>query len=191
MTEAQNTSWRDAIWNAARKNRTLLFSSQVSDISVREMIGQLLALEAEDSDKAITLILNSPGGSVNDGYALVDLIRFIACPVRVVCTGLVASMGISLLLSVDKEQRFTLPHTRFMMHQPRFSGAVIGTASDLEITANEILKMKEKGNREVADATGQSYEKVDKDTSRDLWLNADEAVEYGLVSRVIQSVSEL
>ena len=179
------------VWEALRKTRTLLFSSDVSSKAVQAAIERLLALEADDPDKPITIVLNTPGGSVSDGYALVDMIRFIKPRVRMIGTGLVASMGISLILSVEPPDRMCLPNTRFMLHQPRFMGNVIGTASDLEITATEMVKMKEKSNREVAEATGQSLEKVDHDTKRDLWLNAAEALEYGLVSRIIRSVTEI
>ncbi len=184
-------SWRDYIWEATKKTRTLLFSTDVNSRSVRDTIDRLLALEADDPEKPITIILNSPGGSVSDGYALVDIIRFIQPPVRMIGTGVVASMGISLLISVPKERRLSLPNTRFMLHQPRFMGTVRGVVSDLEITATEMVKMKDKSNQEVADATGQPLDKVDKDTRRDLWLTAAEALEYGLISRIVESVSEV
>jgi len=190
-SSTDNSSWKDKLWDATLKTRTLLFSSGVSSKSVRDTMDQLLALEADNPKKPITIILNSPGGSVSDGYALVDMIRFIKPQVRMVGSGLVASMGISLLISVEKEHRFSMPNTRFMLHQPRFSGMVTGPASDLEITATEIMKMKDKSNREVADATGQPLKRVEKDTARDLWLDADEAKEYGLIDRVITSVNEI
>lgn len=179
------------VWEAMRKTRTILFSSDVSSKSVQATIERLLALEADDPARPITIVLNTPGGSVNDGYALVDVIRFVQPPVRIIGTGLVASMGISLIISVDKPFRMCLPNTRFMLHQPRFMGTVYGSASDLEITATEMVKMKDKSNQEVADATGQPLEKVERDTRRDLWLTASEALEYGLVSRIVRSVAEL
>ncbi|HIA04586.1 MAG TPA: ATP-dependent Clp protease proteolytic subunit [Myxococcales bacterium] len=191
MTDLQSKSWKDFVWESTRKTRTVLFSSDVSNRSVSEIVDTLLALEDDDPEKPITILINSPGGSVNDGYALVDIIRFISPQVRVVGAGLVASMGISLLLSVDKEFRFCLPNTRFMLHQPRFMGTVRGTVAELEITASEMLKMKDKSNQEVADATGQTLDKVAKDTARDFWLGSDEALKYGLVTQVISDVSEL
>jgi ATP-dependent Clp protease protease subunit len=191
MTDLQTKSWKDYVWEATRKTRTVLFSSDVSNRSVRDTVDTLLALESEDAEKPITILLNSPGGSVSDGYALVDIIRFVMPPVRVVGAGLVASMGISLLLSVDKGRRFCLPNTRFMLHQPRFMGIVRGSVTELEITANEMLKMKDKGNKEVSDATGVDIEQVAKDTARDLWLNAEEAVDYGLVCKIITDIREL
>ncbi|MFT7625710.1 MAG: ATP-dependent Clp protease protease subunit [Myxococcota bacterium] len=184
-------SWQDYVWEATKKTRTLLFSTDVSSRSVRETIDRLLALEADNAEKPITIILNTPGGSVSDGYALVDVIRFIQPEVRMIGTGVVASMGISLLISVAKENRLTLPNTRFMLHQPRFMGTVRGQVSDLEITATEMVKMKDKANQEVANATGQSVSKIEADTRRDLWLTAQEALEYGLVARIINNVSDL
>ncbi len=191
MTDTAPKRAQDYIWEATRKSRILLFSGSVNERSVRDACDRILALECDDAKKHITLVLNSPGGSVNDGYAFVDVLRFVQAPVRVVCTGLVASMGISILIAVDKENRLSLPNARFMLHQPRFGRAVIGSASDLEITAREIIKMKDKSNREVADATGKALEDVERDTRRDLWLSASEAMEYGLISRIIQSINEL
>ena len=191
MSTATRKSWADHVWETARKTRTLLFSTDVRSGSVAKTIDQLLALEADDADKPITLIINPPGGSVSDGYALVDIIRFIRPPVRIVGTGMVASMGISLLISTDADRRFSLPNTRFMLHQPRYGGVVRGLVSDLEISAKEMIKLKDKANEEVANATGQPVDKVDKDTRRDLWLSAQEALDYGLVCRILQSVSEL
>lgn len=191
MSGEHTRSWADYVWEATRKTRTLLFSTDVTGRSVRDTIDRLLALEADDPEAGITIIVNSPGGSVNDGYALVDMIRFIQCPVTIIGSGVVASMGISILLSVPADCRLSLPNTRYMLHQPRFMGTVRGVVSDLEITALEMVKMKDKSNEEVANATGQSIEKVDKDTRRDLWLTAPEALEYGLVCRIIDSVHDI
>ena len=127
---------------------------------------------------------------MHDGYALVDMIRFIQPPVTVIGSGMVASMGISILLSVPPERRFSLPNARYMLHQPRFMGTVRGQVSDLEITATEMVKMKDKSNAEVAKGTGQPLEKVEEDTRRDLWLTASEALEYGLVCKLIDSAPD-
>ena len=191
MSEKKNEMWKNKFWETTQKTRTVLFSEAVTSKSVQSAVQQLLALEADDPKKLITLLLNSPGGSVDSGYALVDVIRFMKPPIRVVSMGLVASMGISILLSADKKQRFSLPNTRFMLHQPRYFDTVRGTASDLEITAIEMVKMKDKSNREISKATGQPLEKIEKDTARDLWLDAEEALKYGLVHQVITSVDEL
>ena len=191
MSTKGSKRWSDYVWEATRKSRTLLFSSAVTSTSVRDMTDRLLALEADSAEKPITIVLNSPGGSVLDGYSLVDMIRFVRPQVRIVGAGLIASMGISILLSVDKQYRFSLPNARFMLHQPRFGGRVLGSISDLEIEAREMVKMKDKSNAEIAAATGQPLERIEKDTRRDLWLGAEEALEYGLISKIIQSPSEL
>ena len=191
MTTQSSKRWADYVWESTRKTRTLLFSSAVTSQSVRDTMDQLLALEADDPEKPITILLNTPGGEVLSGYGLVDMIRFVRPQIRIVGAGMIASMGISLLLSVDKEHRYSLPNARFMLHQPRYGGLVQGSISDLEIEAKEMVKMKDKSNREIAAGTGQTVEKIDKDTRRDLWLDADEALEYGLISKIITSVSEI
>ena len=169
----------------------MLLSSEVSPTVAQKVIERLLILEADDPDAPITMLVNSPGGEVHSGFAVYDVIRFIRPPVRIVCTGLTASIATIILLAVDKENRVALPNARLLIHQPLFSGEVFGPASDLEITANEILKTKEHINRVIAEATGHSISKVQRDTERDFWLSADEAVAYGLVSRVIKSRADL
>ncbi|MBL6975283.1 MAG: ATP-dependent Clp protease proteolytic subunit [Deltaproteobacteria bacterium] len=169
------------------KSRTVLLSSDVSPSSARRVIEQLLVLEADDPDKPITLVVNSPGGDVHSGFAIYDVIRFIRPEVRIVCSGLAASIATVVLLAADKKNRLALPNCRLLLHQPLFHGEVFGPASDLEITANEIIKTKEHINVLIARETGQSLEKVIKDTERDFWLSAEEARDYGLVSRVVES----
>ena len=191
MTDVASKRWAVYVWESTRKTRTLLFSSAVTSKSVRDTMDQLLALEADNPKKPVTIILNTPGGEVLSGYGLVDMIRFVRPQVRVVGAGMIASMGISILLSVEKKFRYSLPNARFMLHQPRYGGLVQGSISDLEIEAKEMVKMKDKSNREIAAGTGQSVEKIDRDTRRDLWLDAEEAVGYGLVSKIITSVSEI
>ncbi len=173
------------------KTRTILLSSEVSPSTARRVIERLLVLEAEDPEAPITLVVNSPGGEVHSGFGVYDVIRFIKPPVKIVCAGLTASIATIILLAVKKEDRVALPNARLLIHQPLFSGEVFGPASDLEITANEILKTKEHINRVIAEGTGQTFEKVQHDTERDFWLSADEAVEYGLVSRVVTSRKDL
>jgi ATP-dependent Clp protease protease subunit len=173
------------------KSRTVLLSSEVSPETARRVIEQLLVLEAEDAGAPITLLLNSPGGEVHSGFAVFDVIRFLRAPVRVVCAGLTASIATVILLAVPKERRIALPHARLLIHQPLFHGAVYGPASDLEITANEILKTKDLINRLIADETGRTAEQVARDTERDFWLSATEALDYGLVGRVVTTRDEL
>lgn len=191
MADETDKAQSNPLWDALKKTRTIVFSSDVSSKSVRAATARLLALEAEDPAKPITLWLNTPGGAVLPGYGFCDMLRFVSAPVRVVGAGMVASMGISILLSVPKERRFSFPNTRYMLHQPRFSGPVVGSISDLEIEAAEMVKMKDKTNQEIAAATGQSVEKIDHDTRRDLWLSADEALAYGLVSKIIRAPGDL
>jgi ATP-dependent Clp protease protease subunit len=173
------------------KSRTVLLSSDVSPVSARRVIEQLLVLEAEDPAAPITLLVNSPGGEVHSGFAVYDVIRFIRCPVRVVCAGLTASIATVILLAVPRERRFALPQARLLIHQPLFHGEVFGPASDLEITATEILKTKSRINSLIAEETGRPLAQVERDTERDHWLSAQESVEYGLVSRVLVTRSEL
>lgn len=173
------------------KSRTVLLSSDVSPGTARRVIEQLLVLEADDAGAPITLVLNSPGGEVHSGFAIFDVIRFLRAPVRVVCAGLTASIATVILLAVPKDRRIALPHARLLIHQPLFHGAVYGPASDLEITANEILKTKDLINRLIADETGRAFEQVTRDTERDFWLSATEALDYGLVGRVVTTRDEL
>ncbi len=151
-------------------------------------MGQLLAMSA-DSEDPITIFINSQGGHVESGDTIHDMIRFISAPVRMVGTGWVASAGALIYVSVPKEQRFSLPNTRFLLHQP--AGGTRGTASDLAIEAKEIVKMRERLNRVFAERTGQSLERVIDDTHRNFWLDAQEAVEYGLVGKIIRGAGEL
>jgi len=173
------------------KSRTILLSSDVSPASARRIVEQFLILEAEAPDKPITLMINSPGGEVHSGFSIFDVIRFIRSPVHIVSAGLTASIAAVILLAVPKERRLTLPNSRFLIHQPLFHGEVMGPASDLEITANEIIKTKAHINALIARETGRSLEQVEKDTERDFWLSAPEARDYGLVSRVITNRTEL
>lgn len=177
--------------NRLFEKRTILFCSEVTSKSVQPLIAQLLAMDADDPEAPITLFLNSPGGEVNSGFAVYDVIRFIRPKVRVVCTGLSASIAAIILLAADPKDRLAMPNARLLLHQPLYSGDVIGPASDLEITANEILKSRSRINSIIAEASGRDIEKVAEDTQRDFWLTADEAVEYGLVSRVVSAMSDL
>ncbi len=176
--------------NALRDRRQVLLSGEVSDRSARVLVSQFLALDAEDNEAPITFLINSGGGGISAGFAIFDIIQMISAPVRTVGAGLVASMGVTLLLAVPKEQRFSLPNTRYMIHQPLISGTMVGPASDLEISAREMVKLKEHLNRLISEATGQPLERVEKDTLRDYWMNPEEALDYGLVSRISSSFGE-
>jgi len=196
----------DQIWNAEpkedeaggkgmleqlRKTRTIELFGTVNSLLARKVISQLLFLEQDNPDKAITVFQNSPGGSVTDGFAIYDTMRFVKCPVRIVCVGLTASIATITLLGAKKEDRLTLPNTEFLIHQPLIPGMVQGVATDLEITARQILKTRELINQMLARETGQPLEVVSRHTERDFWMNAEEAVQYGLVSRIVTSRAEI
>ena len=173
------------------EGRTILIQGGVDGKLAGRVIRQVLTLEQDDSEAPIQVVLNSPGGSVTEGFAIYDVLRFVSCPVRILCAGLTASIATVILLAANKEDRLSLPNARFLIHQPLIMGQVIGPASDLEITANEIIKTRAHVNKLLADETGQSLEKVTQDTQRDYWMSSDEALEYGLIARVVNSRAEL
>ena len=173
------------------RSRTVLLSSEVTPKSAQRVVEQLLVLENDDPDEAVTLVINSPGGDVHSGFAIYDMLRFIRPRVRVVCAGLCASIATVILLGAEKKDRLSLPHARFLLHQPLFQSEVFGPASDLEITAKEIMQTKDRINRLLAQETGQPLEKIEKDTERDFWMSAEEAVSYGLVQRIVTSRTDL
>lgn len=170
--------------------RKVLVFGAINDKVARDVTGRLLAL-AGDNDKPIDLYVNSPGGHVESGDTIHDMIRFVdaEAPVRMIGTGWVASAGALIYLAGHKSRRFCLPQTRFLLHQPM--GGVRGPAVDIAIEAKEIIKMRERLNRLIAHETGQPYEKVAKDTDRNYWMSAEEAIAYGMVGKVITSVKEL
>ena len=167
------------------KSRTVLIFGEVDMKMAERVTAQLLAYAETDGD--IRVIVNSPGGHVESGDTIHDMIRFVG-RVKMIGTGWVASAGAHIFLGARKENRFCLPFTRFLLHQPL--GGVRGQVSDISIEAEEIIKMRERLNREIAKETGQPYEKVLQDTERNYWLDAEQAKAYGLVSRVIQTASE-
>jgi len=171
------------------KSRTIALFEPITPRSSRRVVTSLLVLDAEDPKAAVTLLVNSPGGSVDDGFAIYDAMRYVRCPVRVVCIGLAASAANIVLLGAPKSSRFALPNTRILLHQPSTGAA--GQASDLAITAREILKTRAQLNGLLAKETGQKLERIEEDTNRDYWLSADEAKEYGLIHRVISKTSDI
>lgn len=173
------------------KSRQLQLTGPVDDKIARAMVAALLALEAEDAEAPITMFVNSPGGSVSAGFAIYDTMRFITPEVRVVCTGLAASIATVILLGAPKASRLAMPNTRLLIHQPMIPSTVYGPASDLEITANELIKTRQRINQMLAAETGQPIERVEADTQRDYWMTADEAVAYGLIARVVQNRADL
>lgn len=170
------------------KHRTIFISEEVSPRLSKRLIPQLLWMDAQNDDP-IRLFINTPGGSADDGFAIFDTIRFIRSPVNAICSGLNASAGTIILLATPKERRFSLPNSRIMIHQP--AGGARGKASDLQITAEEILKLRERANRLIADECGRDFEQVVKDTNKDCWLSPEEAQDYGLVSKILTSLNEL
>jgi len=178
----------DALAERFLKTRTILLSGEIDKESSERFIRQLLLLESLSSDP-ISVLIDSPGGDVDAGYAIFDMIRFVAAPVRIVGMGLVASAAALVLLAVPKDRRLGLPNSHYLIHQP-LSG-IRGVATEIEIHARELEKTRERVNRVIADETGQSMDRVRKDTDRDFWMNAEEAIAYGLISRVASKRSDI
>jgi ATP-dependent Clp protease protease subunit len=168
--------------------RTILVSGSIDDKVAARTVAQLLILDADNHDP-IRVIITSQGGHVDSGFAIHDVMRFVESPITTIGAGWVASIAVPILFGAPKERRYSLPHTRFLLHQP--SGGSGGQASDIRIEAEEILKVRDRLNALIADETGQSVERVAKDSDRNFWMNAEEASEYGLVGKVIKSASEL
>jgi ATP-dependent Clp protease protease subunit len=168
--------------------RTILLTGDINDKQAKSVATQLLAYSAV-SDKPILLVLSSPGGHVESGDMIHDMIKFVRAPVRVLGTGWCASAGALIYSAAKRENRYALPNTRFLLHEPR--GGVGGQASDVEIQAREIIRMRERLNKIFAEATGQTLERIKKDTDRDYWMSAKEAQEYGLVGKIVTSSKEI
>ena len=177
------------LYSRLLRDRIIFLTGEVNDQSASSIIGQLLFLESENPDKDISLYINSPGGSVTAGMGIYDTMRFIRPKVNTICVGLAASMGALLLSSGEKGKRFALPHSRVMIHQPL--GGMQGQATELAIVAREILRTKAELNQILADNTGKPVETVARDTERDYWLTAQEALEYGLIDRIFTTREEL
>ena len=171
------------IYSRLLQDRIVLLSGEVNDESANLIVAQLLFLQAQDPKKTINMYINSPGGSVTAGLAIYDTMQFISCPVATYCIGQAASMGAVLLTAGAKGKRFALPNARIMIHQPW--GGAEGKASDIEITAREIIRLKEKLNRILADNTGRPLEEIERDTERDNFMTAEQALAYGLIDRVV------
>lgn len=172
------------IYSRLLRERIVFLAGPIDDNVANIVIAQLLFLEAEDPKKDITLYINSPGGQIQSGLAIVDAMQHIKPDVSTVCVGMAASMGATILSQGKKGKRFALPNAEVMIHQP-LTG-VEGQASDILITANHILKLKEKLTKMMAEATGQDYKKVEKDKDRDYWMSADEAKKYGIVDHILK-----
>ena len=185
---SQMERWVD-IYTRLGVERILFLGSEVNDGIANSLVAQMLYLDSEDSSKLIYLYINSPGGSVTAGLAIFDTIQYVKSEVVTICVGLAASMGAFLLAAGTKGKRVALPHSRIMIHQP-LGGTSRRQASDIEIEAREILRMKDMLNHSLADMSGQTFEKIEKDTDRDYFLSAQEAMDYGLIDRVISHPTE-
>ena len=185
---SQYERWVD-IYTRLGVERILFLGSEVNDAIANSLVAQMLYLDSQDNSKPIYLYINSPGGSVTAGLAIYDTIQYIKSDVVTICVGLAASMGAFLLGAGTKGKRLALPHSRIMIHQP-LGGTSQRQASDIEIEAREILRMKDMLNNNMAGMTGQPVEKIEKDTDRDYFMSAEEAMNYGLIDRVIAHPSE-
>ena len=170
------------------KSRSISIFGQINEKTARAVTEQLLALSAEN-DEPITIYISSPGGHVESGDVIYDMIKFIKPVVRVVGTGWVASAATNIYLAAKKENRYSLPNTRYLVHQP--SGGSQGDATDIKIQMEQIIKTKARINKIISEETGRPLEQVEKDTDRDYWMSVDEAIEYGIVSKVITSINDV
>ena len=173
------------IYSRLLKERIIFLGEEVNDVTAGLVVSQLLFLESEDPDKDINLYINSPGGSVTAGMAIYDTMQYVKCDVSTMCMGMAASMGAFLLSGGTKGKRLALPNAEIMIHQP--SGGAQGQATEIEIAAEHILRTKKKLNTILSENTGQPYETIVKDTERDNWLTAQEALEYVLIDKVMEN----
>ena len=179
------------IYSRLLKERIIFLVGPVEDHTANLVVAQLLFLESENPDKDIYFYINSPGGSVTAGMSIYDTMKFIKPDVQTLCLGQAASMGAFLLSAGTKGKRFALPNSRVMIHQPLISGGLGGQASDIEIHARELLKLKEKLNQMLAEHTGRSLEQIERDTDRDNFMSAQEAADYGLIDKVITTRADV
>lgn len=170
------------IFSRLLNDRIIVLSDEVNDATASLVVAQLLYLEGQDSEKDISLYINSPGGSVTAGFAIYDTMQYIKCDVSTICMGMAASMGAFLLSSGAKGKRFALPNSEIMIHQP--SGGAQGQATEIDIVAKHILRTREKLNRILSENTGKPIEQIARDTERDNFLSAEEALDYGLVDKI-------
>jgi ATP-dependent Clp protease protease subunit len=171
------------------ETRTIIISQGIDAQLARNIYSRLILLERDNSEKPITVIVNSQGGSADSGFGIYDMLKFVKPPIITLTAGLCASAAVIIFLAGEKGKRYALPNSRFLIHQP--STSAVGPAADLEITANQILRIRDHFNHIIADETGQDLKKVTYDTNRDFWLTAPEAVEYRLVSKIISERSDI
>ena len=173
------------IFSRLLKDRIIFLSEDVNHVTASLIIAQMLFLESEDPDKEISFYINSPGGYITDGMAIVDTMNYIKCPVSTICVGLAASMGSVLLTCGAKGKRFATPNSEILIHQPLISGGLAGQTTEIKIHADHMVKTREKLNKLLSEKTGQSLEQIEKDTERDHYMTAQEALEYGLIDEII------
>lgn len=174
------------IFSRLLKDRIIFMSEDVNSASASLVVAQLLFLESEDPDKDIFLYINSPGGSVTDGLGIIDTMNYIKCPVTTICVGMAASMGALLLTSGTKGKRFATPNSEILIHQPLISGGGIsGQTTEIKIHADQMIKTRERINKIISQTTGKPIEQVEKDTERDHYMTAEEALEYGLIDGIM------
>ena len=173
------------IFSRLLKDRIIFLSEDVNSATASLVVAQMLFLESEDPDKEISFYINSPGGSITDGMAIVDTMNYIKCPVSTICVGLAASMGSVLLACGTKGKRFATPNAEVLIHQPLISGGLAGQTTEIKIHADHMVKTREKLNKLLSEKTGQSLEQIEKDTERDHYMSAQEALEYGLIDGIM------
>ncbi len=174
------------IFSRLLKDRIIFLGEDVNATTASLVIAQLLFLESEDPDREISLYINSPGGSITDGMGIVDTMNYIKCPVSTICVGLAASFGAVLLANGEKGKRFATPNAEILIHQPLIGGnGIAGQTTEIKIQADHMIKTREKLNKLLSDKTGQSIETIERDTERDHWMTAEEALEYGLIDGIM------
>ena len=173
------------IYSRLLKDRIIMLTEDVNHVTASSIVAQLLFLESEDPDKEISFYINSPGGSITDGMAIVDTMRYIKCPISTICVGMAASMGAVLSACGDKGKRFATPNSEIMIHQPLISGGLSGQATEIKIHADHILRTRSRLNKLLSEQTGQDLETIEKDTERDNYMLAEEALKYGLIDGIL------
>ena len=174
------------IYSRLLKERIIFLGEEVNDVTAGLVVSQLLFLESEDPDKEISLYINSPGGSITDGMGIIDTMNYITCPVSTICIGMAASMGSALLCAGEKGKRFATPNAEILIHQPLIGGGGLsGQATEIKIHADHLVRTREKLNKFLSDRTGQSIETIERDTARDHYMTAQEALEYGLIDGIM------
>ena len=173
------------IYSRLLKDRIIMLTEDVNHVTASSIVAQLLFLESADPDKEISFYINSPGGSITDGMAIVDTMRYIKCPISTICVGMAASMGAVLLACGDKGKRFATPNSEIMIHQPLISGGLSGQATEIKIHADHILRTRSRLNKLLSEQTGQDLATIEKDTERDNYMLAEEALKYGLIDGIL------